>query len=245
MPGLMEAIEKIIMKHYAFPQLVKVTHSSAGKDGYFIDGEGITPGSYETTGELFKEVPVSPLWASGDGRGIFMPPSEDQIVIVGFIGGNKAFPFVSGIYGEEYKPTEDAETETGKISICDANGFRAELDAEGNAVIEVKDKISIEITKDGNLTIEDSNETKIELNGGKLALSDKSGGQYVLDSGKLTVGNNSGSVKSLLEEIIDIISGLQTTGTGNMGAPVISSPMPTTTSQCSAAKSKVGQVFGG
>ena len=70
MAGMIDQLARAILKHLAFPRIVRVTHAEAGERGYYIDGEAVMPGSYVATGELFKEVPVPPVWADGDGRGV-------------------------------------------------------------------------------------------------------------------------------------------------------------------------------
>lgn len=226
MAGMIDQLARAILKHLAFPRIVRVTHSEAGGRGYYIDGEAVTPGSYEATGELFKEVPVPPVWADGDGRGVFIPPTEGQMVIVSFVEGNKAFPFVAGVYGEEYKPVDKASA--GQVAICDAAGLRIELAADGG----------ISVSCDGKMKL-------VMDTSGKCEIKDDNGAVMLIESSKLKVGNSTGTVKTLLEQIIDIIAGLQTTGTGNMGSPVFSGVLPSVTAQCAAAKTAVGQVFGG
>lgn len=226
MAGIVDQIARAVLNHLAFPRIVRVTHAEAGERGYYIDGEAVMPGSYEATGELFKEIPVPPVWADGDGRGIFIPPTKGQMVVVSFIEGNKAYPFVSGVYGEEYKPAGKAVA--GQIAICDASGLRIELAADGGLSISCDGKM--------RMTMDSA---------GKCEITDDKGATFLIESSKLKVANSAGSVKTLLEQILDIISGLQTTGTGNQGAPVVSSVLPAVTSQCSAAKAAVAQVFGG
>ena len=226
MAGIIDQIAKVVLGQLAFPRIVRVTHAEAGERGYYIDGEAVTPGSYESTGELFKEVPVPPVWADGDGRGVFIPPAEGQMVIVSFVEGNKAFPFVAGVYGEEYKPVDKASA--GQVAICDAAGLRIELAADG----------SISVSCDGKMEL-------VMDTAGKCEIKDDNGAVMLIESSKLKVGNAKGTIKTLLEQILDIISGLQTTGTGNMGSPVVSNVMASVTAQCAAAKTAVGQVFGG
>lgn len=124
----MKAIENRILKRIAFTTLVKVSASKCSGAGYLIDGESVTPGSLEGTGELFKDVPVSPIWAASDGRGIYAAPEAGQLVAVSFIGGNKAFPFVSAVYGETYKPCDSAVQ--GKLVLCDGKGAKIEFGAK-------------------------------------------------------------------------------------------------------------------
>lgn len=221
MPDLMKLIEEAVMKHYAFPVLVKVSHS---KD-CFIDGEAILPGSLETTGELFKEIPVSPLWADSDGRGIYAPPAEGQIAIVSFIGGNKAFPFVSGIYAEDYTPVKG--TDAKKLVILDGEGLKIEFDGKCQLKMSFDEKLLLTMNREG-----------------KAELKDDGNARFVIEKNKLEVGNGTATVKTLLEDILDLLSGFKTLGTGNMGAPVNSTPTPDVTAKAEVIKAKVGEVFG-
>ncbi len=125
---VIKIIKDAILSQIAFPVLAEVTSSSSSSSGYCINGEALTPGSLEKTGELFEKIPLSPIWADADGRGIFAPPLSGQIVVISFIGGNKAFPFVSGVYGETYKPASSAKDN--KLVICDGKGCAIEFGGE-------------------------------------------------------------------------------------------------------------------
>ena len=107
----LERIKDRIISSLAAPVLVRVDkgYAKLSAGGYCFDGEVLMPETLEATGELLKEVPISPVWAGRDGRGIYCPPEAGQVVIVSFIGFNKAYPFYSGVYGDSYTPADAAE----------------------------------------------------------------------------------------------------------------------------------------
>lgn len=224
MSSFLKKLEESIMHHYAFPTLVKVSHATASPKGYTIDGEGILPGSYKSTGELFKEIPVSPLWADQDGRGVFVPIATGQMVVVNFIGGNKAFPYVSAIYGEEYKPFDSAND--GTLTILDAEECKLELNGKGEVKAKFKDKFFITINKDG-----------------KCEFKDDKSARFKIEENLLEIGNANATVKTLLESILDLLKNFSMTGTGNNGAPVLSSPTPDVPEKITQIKTKIEEVF--
>jgi len=120
----MTALEKIkntIVSTLAAPVPARVDKSyiKPSSGGYCFDGEILLPGTLKATGELLKEVSISPVWAGKDGRGIYCPPEKGQVVVVSFIGFNKAYPFYSGVWGDAYTP---AGGDSGKFVIADGQG---------------------------------------------------------------------------------------------------------------------------
>jgi hypothetical protein len=63
-------------------------------------------GSLEKTGVVLPEVPISPIWAGSGGRGLYALPEKGQVVIVGFIQWDLAFPYVAGVWGDQYDAAE-------------------------------------------------------------------------------------------------------------------------------------------
>ena len=111
MKGMQEIIENIInrlLPSRAFPELaiVKKVYEGAGKGKYCIDVEVVLPGSLEKTGELITEVPISPIWAGKNKQGIYCLPDTDMLVVIGFLKGNKGFPFVECVYGNTYETAD-------------------------------------------------------------------------------------------------------------------------------------------
>lgn len=130
MKGLREIVLQwldLAMPHRQGPQIGRVLQCAlgGGTGKYCAQVEILRPGSLEDTGRILDEVPISPIWAAADGRGIYAPPEKDMLVIVDYIEHDPAYPFISGVWGERY----------------DAAGFKAgELTVVGKgASITVKD----------------------------------------------------------------------------------------------------------
>lgn len=78
--------------------------------GYCVDAAVLNPATLEKTGEVLKEVPLPPLWVGSSGQGLFCPPEADQIVVIGFIDFNRAYPYVAGFADNEYAPACGGES---------------------------------------------------------------------------------------------------------------------------------------
>ncbi len=124
----LKAIQKEILDHIKAPVLCRVDRSYVREDegGYCLDASVLRPQTLEETGEILKEVPLSPLWAGPDGRGIYCPPEAGQVVVVSFVEFNPAFPFVSAVYGEGVRPAEGQE---GAFVLTDGKGGVFALEA--------------------------------------------------------------------------------------------------------------------
>lgn len=93
--------------------------------GYCVDAQVVNPSTLEETGELLKEIPLSPIWMGSDGRGLFAPPEAGQIIVVGFVGFSRAHPFVAGFAGDEYKPGDGSD---GALVLTDGKGAMIKID---------------------------------------------------------------------------------------------------------------------
>ena len=80
--------------------------------GYCVDTQVVNPSTLEETGELLKEVPLSPIWMGSDGRGLFAPPEAGQIIVAGFAG-------------DEYKPGDGSD---GALVLTDGKGAVIKID---------------------------------------------------------------------------------------------------------------------
>lgn len=131
MRSLTEIIDNRIQSLIAAPVLARTdkAYISTTTGGYCIDATVLIPETLETTGELLKEVPLSPIWAGTDGRGIYAPPENGVVVVVGFVSNNKAWPFVIGPYGNQYAPSPDAKASS--LVICDGKGAKLVFSADG------------------------------------------------------------------------------------------------------------------
>lgn len=60
------------------------------------------------TGEMLPAVPLAPIWLGADGRGIYCPPAQGQILIVGWVAGDRAQPFIAGADAAASQPPAEA-----------------------------------------------------------------------------------------------------------------------------------------
>ena len=90
--------------HRANPELAKVIkmNSGSGKNKYSASVQIVDPATLEETDTIIDDVGISPVWAGKKGQGIYAPIEAGMLVIVDFIQGNQAFPFISSVYGQEY-----------------------------------------------------------------------------------------------------------------------------------------------
>ncbi len=140
--------------HRARPELAKILklNNGSGKNKYSASVRLLEPATLEETETIIDDVGISPIWAGKKGQGIYAPPEKDSLVIVDFIQGNRAFPFVSSIYGQEYGA---ASFSTGEFLITDGSveirisGGKVFV-TDGNANIKLGGKVGISTTA-GNL----------------------------------------------------------------------------------------------
>lgn len=189
--SVIDVLMKKIRSQLAAPALVVVdkAYMKLESGGYCIDGTVLKPGSLEKTDEIMKEIPISPVWAAADGRGFYCPPEAGQVVIVSFIGFNRAWPTVSGVYGNAYTPYDGTDKQ---LVLTDGMGTKITFNGEGE----------IEIT--------DINKTKVRLPGdGTFEITDDAGAAIkVHGDGKISIVNGSASVKAILETLFDKMAGL-------------------------------------
>ena len=126
----LESIARRILSQVRMPVLARVDNSyvRAEPGGYALDGMVIRPGSLEETGELMKEIPLNPIWAGKKGQGIYAPPESGQIVIIGFISGNSAWPYFAGIWADGYTPKDG---KVGSLVITDGMGGAFTMNGAG------------------------------------------------------------------------------------------------------------------
>ena len=136
-------LKDAIFPNACFPELafVKKVYEGSGKGKYCVDVEILTPGSLEKTGELMSEVPLNPIFIGKKKTGLYVPPPADAVVIVAFIRGNRAFPYISGVYGNTYesadfKKDEFLLTDGDKIEIRISEGKITTINDKVEAIIE-------------------------------------------------------------------------------------------------------------
>lgn len=126
----LQSIVDRVLSRLRMPVLVRVDRSYIRKasGGYCLDGMVLRPGSMEETGEILKEVPISPIWAGKRGQGVYCPPEDGQVVVVNWISGNSAWPFVAGIWSDGITP---ADGRNGRFVITDGQGGSFALNGSG------------------------------------------------------------------------------------------------------------------
>ena len=131
--NLLEAM----LPNRAAPALARVTraHEGPGKNRYSCDVSVLTAGTLEETGREIAEVPISPIWAGRGGKGIYAVPPAGQVVVVEFIGWNPAFPYISGIWADEY---EAGEFGKGQFVVTDGGGTKFGIDVDSLFMFETQ-----------------------------------------------------------------------------------------------------------
>lgn len=107
MKGLREIVLQwlnLAMPHRQGPQIGRVLGCAlgGGTGQYCAQVQILRSGSLEDTERILEEVPISPIWAAADGRGIYAPPEKSTLVIVSYIEHDPAHPFISGVWAESY-----------------------------------------------------------------------------------------------------------------------------------------------
>ncbi len=210
---------------YSFPEIAQVNkvYEGSGEGKYCCDVEILIPGSLEKTDEVIAEVPINPIWATKNKAGIYAMPEKDMIVIVGFIRGNRAFPYIQGIYGNQY---ETADFKKDEFLITDGDKQKITLkkdiiivengdnivtidNTSGSELIEIEDKSGNTITLDMNgIKIVDANNNEATFGSSGIKLKTST---TTLDLGSLIeLKNAAGGLKGSLSDIWGELSGLAT-----------------------------------
>jgi hypothetical protein len=136
-----------LLPNRAAPVLARVikAHEGAGKTQYSVDVRVVKLGTLEDTDQVISEVPISPIWAGQKKRGVYAIPNEDQVVVVEFLGWNPAYPFVAGIWSDEYESDAFAKDQ---FIITDGEGMQFRIDAEEKGIIIDNGKIKITLNGD-------------------------------------------------------------------------------------------------
>jgi hypothetical protein len=126
-----------LLPNRAAPALGRVlnVYEGPGKTKYSCDVRIIKAGSLEDTDQDIAAVPISPIWAGKKGKGVYAIPPEDSVVIVEFIGWNPAYPYISGVWSDEY---EAGEFKKGQLVITDGEGVKFGVDVDALFMFETK-----------------------------------------------------------------------------------------------------------
>jgi hypothetical protein len=126
-----------LLPNRAAPVLARVmkAYEGPGKDKYSCDVKVLQAGTLEETDREIAEVPVNPIWVGKKGVGIYAIPPEDSVVVVGFIGWNLAYPYISGIWSDGY---EAGEFKKGQLMITNGEGTKIGIDVDGLIMFETQ-----------------------------------------------------------------------------------------------------------
>jgi len=126
-----------ILPNRAAPVLARVmkAYEGPGKNKYSCDVKVLTAGTLEETDREIAEVPISPIWVGQKGKGLYAIPPENSVVIVEYIGWNIAYPYISGVYSDEY---EAGEFKKGQLMITDGEGTKFGIDVDALFMFETK-----------------------------------------------------------------------------------------------------------
>lgn len=135
--SLRDAIRRIAWSGVSLPSkaIVDRSYATAGqRGGYAVDLEIVDRASHERTGELLDEVPLQPLWLAADGAGLYAPPEEGQLVIVAFVDGDRAHPYISAAVADSYAPATSARV--GELVLVDGRGHEVRITDQFYRVID-------------------------------------------------------------------------------------------------------------
>jgi phage baseplate assembly protein gpV len=170
-------------------------HEGPGRTKYSVDVRVVRAGTLEDTEQVISEVPLSPVWVGQKKRGLYAIPPQGQIIIVEFLGWNPAYPFVAGIWSDDY---EADEFRAGQFVITSGEGMKITLDPDG-----------------GKITVENGS-SKMELEDGKIT-ADNGTSKVIADGGNITV--EAGTKATVKAATVEITGGaLKVKGTAAPGA---------------------------
>jgi hypothetical protein len=171
-----------MLPNRAAPVLARVlkAHEGPGKTKYSVDVRVLKAGTLEDTDQVISEVPLSPIWAGKKKRGVYAIPPSDQVVIVGFLQWNPAYPYIAGIWSDEYEADEFSGD---KFVITDGEGMKFVIDAKEKGIEINNSEGCVFKLEKGNKASVDNGKLQIILNGEKCAVKNGSKSLFtVLDT---------------------------------------------------------------
>lgn len=190
--GIFKGLINRLLPNRAAPSLGRVikAYEGPGKNKYSVDVKIVTAGTLEDTDQVIAEVPISPVWVSKKGKGLYAIPPEGTLLIIGFIEWNPAFPYIAGVYSDEY--------EAGKFK-------------KDQFVITDGEDISVTIDPAQNLITAEMGGTKVKLEDKKLTATDGKM-QVILNNGKASIKNDSKSLFTILDTLFQTLIAMKTVG---------------------------------
>jgi hypothetical protein len=136
-----------LLPNRAAPALGRVlkVYEGPGKTKYSCDVRIVKAGTLEDTDQDIAEVPISPIWAGRKKRGVYALPQTDQVVIVEFLQWNPAYPYIAGIWSDEF---EADEFKKDQFVITDGDGMKFIIDAQEKGVLIDTGKLKVHLKAD-------------------------------------------------------------------------------------------------
>jgi hypothetical protein len=183
-----------LLPNRAAPVLARVlkAHEGPGKTKYSVDVRVVKAGTLEDTEQVIAEVPLPLVWAGKKKRGVYAIPGEGQVVIVEFLQWNPAWPYVAGIWSDEYEADGFGKD---RFLVTDGDGMKFEIDANEKGITLDNGAGCVVLLEKGN---------KITFDNGKL--------KAVLNGEKASIKNGSKSLFTVLDTHIKNVSGMKTKG---------------------------------
>jgi hypothetical protein len=135
--SILKRLLDALLPNRAAPVLGKVirAYEGPGQTKYAVDIQVVTAGTLEETDLVIGEVPINPIWVGKKGKGIYAIPPVDTLVIVEFLSWNPAYPYIAGIWSDEY---EAGEFKTGQMVITDGEGVKLGIDTDALLLFETR-----------------------------------------------------------------------------------------------------------
>jgi hypothetical protein len=201
-----------LLPNRAAPVLARVekAHEGPGKTKYSVDVRVLTVGTLEDTDQVIAEVPISPIWAAKKMRGIYAIPPEGQVVIVEFLCWNPAYPYIAGIWSDEYEADEFTKDQ---FVISDGDGMKIIIDAAEKTITIDNGKKGVVKLEEKKITVDNGAKSIVTLEEEKVT-ADNGKMQVVLNGDKCAIKNGSKSLFTIIDTHFKNIIGMKT-----MGAP--------------------------
>jgi len=183
-----------LLPNHAAPTLARVikVHEGSGKNKYSVDVQVLKLGTLEDTDQIISEVPIPHIWAGKKKRGLYAIPNEEQVVIIEFLAWNPSYPFVAGMWSDEY---EADDFKKDQFIIADGEGMKI--------VIDSKEKF---------INLDNGDGCTVKMEKGKKITADNSKLQVILNGDKCAVKNGSKSLFTILDTHFQNVMGMKTVG---------------------------------
>jgi hypothetical protein len=136
-----------MLPNRAAPALGRVlkVYEGPGKTKYSCDVRIVKAGSLEDTDQDIAEAPISPIWAGRKKRGVYALPQTDHVVIVEFLQWNPAYPYIAGIWSDEYEADEFRKDQ---FVITDGDGMKFIIDVQEKGILIDNSKLKVHLKAD-------------------------------------------------------------------------------------------------